>query len=64
MKFNVTQTSDLDYREQIEINTLEELLNFCKENGGQIVLTLCPSPSAKVKRTYLPSIEIYDTWRE
>ena len=59
MKFEVTRTSDWDYKEEIEIDTLEQLMNFCKENG-QIVLT----PSAPVVRKYLPSIEIYDTWRE
>ena len=62
MKFEVTRTSDWNYKERVEINTLEELLNFCKEND-QIIITV-PEPVVKVNREYLPSIEIYDTWRE
>ena len=63
MKFNVTRTSDYGYLEQKEFNTLEELLDFCKKNG-EIILSSPPEPVVKVNREYLPSIEIYDTWRE
>lgn len=59
MKFNVTKTSDWGYRKTIEINTLEELMKFVEDND-EIVLI----PSHKFKEDVLPTIEIYDTWRE
>jgi hypothetical protein len=39
----------------IDINTLEELINFCKENKEEIVLTCLDGT---------PGIEIYDGYRE
>lgn len=59
MKFNVTKTSDWNYRKQVELNSLKKLLDFCEDNGGEIII--------KVKRIdgeCLSSIEIYDDWRE
>lgn len=57
MKFEVTKTSDWDYKEQIEINSLEELMEFVTKNGCIIV-------TAKSKYVPMNSIEIYDDWRE
>jgi len=50
MKFILKKTSDWDYKSEIEINTLEELMNFISKNGN-IVLNK-------------ESIEIYDDYRE
>lgn len=54
MEFFVTKTSDWDYKEHIEINTLEELLKFVKENGDIIIQNPYPY------RENLYSIEITD----
>jgi hypothetical protein len=37
MKFKVTKASDWDYKDEIEINTLEELIRFTESNGGTII---------------------------
>ena len=63
MKFNVTRTSDWDYLEQKEINSLEELMSFIKANGACVVTAAIDEESSTGKWT-IPSIEIYDTWRE
>ncbi len=68
MKFNVTRTSDWGYREQIEINSLEELISFIKEHGECIVnVPIAPigiETTDSFKKSLIPSIEIYDDWRE
>ena len=56
MKFKLTRTSDLHFEDEIEIDTLEKLINFIYGNGGQIVLF--------VEDGKIPEIEIYDAWRE
>jgi len=33
MKFQVTKASDWDYKEEVEINTLEELVELSKKDG-------------------------------
>lgn len=59
MQVKITQTSDWDYREYREMNTLEELVQFMRDNHGSLVLMDCPeSDSVEFE------IEIYDTWRE
>ena len=58
MKFNVTRTSNWDYSEQKEINTLEELMSFVKTNGSCIVMEDINTGWT------IPRIEIYDSWRE
>ena len=63
MKFNVTRTSDWDYLEQKEINTLEELMSFVETNGSCIVTAAFDTESS-IDRWTIPSIEIYDDWRE
>lgn len=37
MKFRVTKASDWDYKENIEIATLEELVDFIKTNGDVVI---------------------------
>lgn len=68
MKFNVTRTSDWGYEEQIEINSLEELISFIKEQGSCIVtVPMVPigiEGTDSFKKSLIPSIEIYDDWRE
>lgn len=56
MKFKLAQTSEWQFEDEIEIDTLEELINFTEEIGGQIVLI--------VEDGKLPEIEFYDTLRE
>ena len=63
MKFNITRTSDWDYLEQKEINTLEELVSFVKTNGPCIV-TAPINIESSINKWTIPSIEIYDDWRE
>ena len=50
MKFLVKKSSDRHFEKTIEINTLEELLDFVEENGSIILSE--------------DSIEIYDWYRE
>ena len=38
MKFKVSKASDWDYKSEIEINTLDELIEFTKANGGSVVI--------------------------
>lgn len=61
MKFEVRKTSDWNYRKQIDIKTLKELMEFVNDNG-QIIITPY-NPIVNVTGG-LPSIEIYDDWRE
>jgi hypothetical protein len=37
MKFKIRKASDWKYKSELEINTLEELINFVEENG-EIIL--------------------------
>ena len=52
MKFKVTKSSDYTYESTIEINTLEELIEFQKTCGCEIIL---------IDEN---EIEIYDDFRE
>lgn len=52
MKFKVTKSSDYTYESTIEINTLEELIEFQKTCGCEIIL---------INEN---EIEIYDDFRE
>ena len=61
MKFEVSKTSDWTYRKQIDIKTLEELMEFVNDNGQIIITPYDPIVDVIVG---LPSIEIYDDWRE
>lgn len=58
MKFNVTKTSDRNYRNQLNISTIEELMEFADDNGQLIISPYNPATNKQ------PSIEIYDDWRE
>jgi hypothetical protein len=53
MKFKLTKASDWNYESEVEINTLEELVNFTKENGNRVVLDTDDS-----------EITIYDNYLE
>lgn len=57
MKFDVRKTSDFEYQKQITIYSLEQLLDFCRKNGGDIIISIDATKK-------LPKIEIYDDWRE
>lgn len=67
MFFNLYKTSDIadiiwqdDSKiSRVEINTIEELYNFCVNNGGMIIIS-----SIKQSGINPPSIEIYNDWRE
>ena len=55
MKFNVTKTSNPYESKTIEINSLEELMEFIKKAGevrGEVIINSDNN------------IEIYDDWRE
>ena len=58
MKFNITKASDWNYRNQVNISTLEELMKFADDNGQLIISPYNPITDKQ------PSIEIYDDWRE
>ncbi len=67
MFFNLYETKDIadiywqdDSKiSRIEINTIEELYDFCVNNGGMIIIS-----SIKQSGVNPPSIEIYNDWRE
>ena len=67
MFFNLYKTSDIpdiicqdgSKISRVEINTIEELYNFCVNNGGMIIIS-----SIKQSGVNPPSIEIYNHWRE
>ena len=37
MKFKVDRASDYNYKESVEINTLEELMEFVNKNGSIVI---------------------------
>lgn len=43
----------------VDINSLEELFNFCTKYGGRLVLE-----DSNIYDYKTPEIEIYDSWRE
>ena len=51
MVFQVTKTSDYSYKREIKINTLEELLAWCKNTGHEVIIEE-------------DTLEIYDEYRE
>lgn len=63
MKFVKTKSSDWDYREIIEINSLQDLLDLCK-NEGRFIINKTEYKGDKYSKTDGWEIEIYDTWRE
>lgn len=58
MKFNVTMTSDWEYKREMEFNTIDELMDFVKQNGRIIIF---PPNEYNEGETI---IEIYDDYRE
>lgn len=68
-KFIVTKTSDFEYGDIVNINSLEELLSFVRKNGDIIISErIEPVMQEDGKCRFEPSgkymIEIYDTYRE
>lgn len=57
MKAKITKSSDWDWEDKKTFKTLEELQDFIKENGNQVVVTFW-------KRTNTWEVEIYDDYRE
>lgn len=59
MKFVILKSSDFRYREEKEISTLEELIQFMDENKTEDGIIVNRNPKAGTLE-----IEIYDTYRE
>lgn len=63
MRFIVGKSSDWNYKETVEINSLEELVDFIRVHGRTIV-----DKEQVVEGDSLSSelweLEIYDGWRE
>ena len=53
MKFVVTKSSDWDYNEEVEINTLEEMKDFQIQAQDSLIVSF-----------YAGTIEIYDDYKE
>lgn len=53
MKFKLYKSSDYNFEDNININLNNELIEFCKNEGGRIVID-----------TNENFIEIYDDYRE
>lgn len=51
MKFLVTKSSNWNYESEVNIETIEDLMDFISKNGKVVIF-----PSGE--------IEIYDYWRE
>lgn len=60
MKFAITKTSDWRYANELEINSIKQLIKFINDNGGQVVIITNNNISDKT----IPEIEIYDDYRE
>lgn len=60
MKFAITKTSDWRYADELEINSIKQLIKFINDNGGQVVIITNNNISDKT----FPEIEIYDDYRE
>lgn len=56
MKFKLTKSSDWNFKEDKEFNTLEELINWIKEINQEVIISL--------NHLGEDVIEIYDTYRE
>lgn len=59
MKFLTYKASDDDYRTFTEINSMEELVQFAEENGGDIILGTVYDPE---EGNYKLGITIYDDY--
>lgn len=56
MKFIVIKSSSWEYKEEKEINSLEELIEFSREVKGSLIL--------ETKEEEPHELEIYDDYRE
>ena len=66
MKFVLTKTSDIDFREIIEINTLNDLMSLQEKYQHELIISIA---SSECDKRWFPEtegryIEIYDFWRE
>ena len=59
MKFLTYKASDDNYRSYTEINSIEELVRFVEENGGDIILGTVYDPE---DNRYKMGITIYDDY--
>lgn len=55
MKFVVTKSTDYNYKEEIELNTLEDLIAFVDKVEESVIIH---------RYGVKTSLEIYDGWRE
>ncbi len=56
MKIRVEKASDWDYESEVEINTIEELIQFSKDCDSRLILSGCTYDN--------PTIIIYDYYVE
>lgn len=59
MKFLTYKASDDDYRAFTELNSIEDLVRFVEENGGDIILGTVYDPK---DNRYKMGITIYDDY--
>lgn len=57
MQFNITRSSGWGIEDEIEINTLEELINWIKQTGESVIIHIDDIEDEK-------TLEIYDDYRE
>lgn len=62
MKFKVTKTSSFHFEDEVELQTIQELLEWCKKTGKEVIIKHSESTGELVSN--LPELEIYDSWRE
>lgn len=60
MKFIATKTSDYNFRKEIEIKDLNQLLDFATIVGDIIITPV----TSVLNNGEIPMIEIYDDYRE
>lgn len=63
MKFVVSKTSDWDYKSEVNIETIGELLDFIHKNGPVIIGEHYNYDFDGITFDHY-NIEIYDDWRE
>ena len=63
MLFNVRKSSEYRITGEVEIKSLEELMEFVQKNGSIIINPVWP-PGGDWNQEKTPEIEIYDSWRE
>ena len=59
MKFQLEKASDWNFREDLEIDTLEDLMKFVEESISDVIIT-----TALVPEGYDARIKLYDDYLE